>query len=796
MEQRTQQTHHQSRLGEQITLLTGADDWHTAASAGVRAMRLSDGPVGVRGGSFDSVRRGALLPNPAALASTWDRALIREAGQLLGREARDAGVDWLLAPTLNLPRSPLGGRTFECYSEDPLLTAEVGLALILGIQSTGVAATAKHFVANESETERLSYSVRVSERALRERYLLPFEVAVTEGRVAAIMASYNALNGTLATENRWLLHDLLRTEWGFTGAVVSDWGAARTTADTILAGLDLVMPATESPWGDQLRAAVRSGEVPVAAIERAAGRIAEIARRTDPALEPAALADQDDEAAKSLLRRAATLGSVLLANDGILPLVHIDADADAVRRIALIGPGARELCLQGGGSALILPKHHTGLIEALRPHFGPGTEFVLADGVRIGRTLPLLDPSRIEEALSLEFADAQGTPISRRQLDVSHAVLESAPAGTVAVTMRARVRFAETGTHQLAVRGDGYFALSVDGTVTELTNATPDRDPLSPIVEPAECVFEVTEGTHDIALTLRWDQSADWHVLGLGHLAPESDEKTRIAQAAELAGSADIAIVVVGTTAEYETEGVDRTTLALPGGQNELVTQICLANPNTIVVVNTGSPVLLPWAKLPRALLWAGFPGQEGGEAIADILVGDAEPGGRLAMTLPSTQADLPSIIPDDGVLEFIEEDRIGYRAATDSVYPFGHGLGYTQWAFEAVKVQRGPDGEVAVSVTVSNVGQRAGREVVQAYLRDEDGLRRLVGFGAIELGAGETGITVVQVRARSLRLWHLDGWRQRTGELTLDIGSSSSALPLSVTLECSQTTRTELGTG
>ncbi|MBN9612178.1 MAG: glycoside hydrolase family 3 protein, partial [Actinobacteria bacterium] len=277
MEPSTRETSSAAVLADQIRLLTGADGWHTADDSGVRSLRLSDGPVGVRGGGFERPRRGALLPNPALLASSWDRELLRRAGLLLGFEARDAGVDWVLAPMLNLPRTPLGGRSFESFSEDPVLTAEMGLAMIRGIQATGVAATAKHFIANESETERLGYDVRVSERTLRQRYLLPFEVAVTEGAVAAVMASYNSVNGELATESARLLREILREEWGFDGVVVSDWGAARSTESTILAGLDLAMPGPDGPWGERLADAVREGRVPEAAVRDAAERIVALA---------------------------------------------------------------------------------------------------------------------------------------------------------------------------------------------------------------------------------------------------------------------------------------------------------------------------------------------------------------------------------------------------------------------------------------------------------------------------------------------------------------------------------------
>lgn len=321
-------------LARKVRLLTGATTWRTAADeeAGLRELVMSDGPAGVRGEAWDERRTSALLPSASALGALWDEELVGELGALLAAEAVRKGVDVVLAPTLNLHRSPLGGRHFECFSEDPELTGRIGAALIRGIQARGVAATAKHFVANDSETDRLTVDVRVSERVLREVYLAPFEAAVEAG-VWLVMAGYNAVNGTTMTAGE-LLAEPLKGEWGFDGAVVSDWGAVRSTGTTARAALDLAMPGPGGPWGASLVRAVKDGLVPEAAVDDKVRRLLRLADRVG-ALGPhrrraTAVAGARDS--RALLRRAVAAGSVLLSNRAVLPL-----DPAALSGVAVIG---------------------------------------------------------------------------------------------------------------------------------------------------------------------------------------------------------------------------------------------------------------------------------------------------------------------------------------------------------------------------------------------------------------------------------------------------------------------------
>ncbi|WP_346011039.1 glycoside hydrolase family 3 N-terminal domain-containing protein, partial [Streptomyces sp. SID5606] len=357
-------------------LLDGATTWRTRAepALGLRELVMSDGPAGVRGEAWDERITSVLLPSASALAATWDEDLVESLGGLLAAEARRKGVDVLLAPTLNLHRSPLGGRHFECFSEDPELTGRVGAALVRGVQAHGVAATAKHYVANDSETDRLTVDVRVDERALREVYLAPFEAAVAAG-VRLVMAGYNAVDGTTMTANA-LLSDPLKGEWGFDGVVVSDWGAVRSTEDTARSGLDLAMPGPDSPWGEALARAVADGTVPEDTVDDKVRRLLRLAAwlgalgEGEPTASGAARAGTEAPPAprpavapreRALARRAVAAGSVLLANRGVLPL-----DPGRLRTVAVIGAHAARTRTQGGGSAGVFPPHEVSVLDGVR----------------------------------------------------------------------------------------------------------------------------------------------------------------------------------------------------------------------------------------------------------------------------------------------------------------------------------------------------------------------------------------------------------------------------------------------
>src|SRR5438270_13578035 len=373
-------------LEQKVRLLTGRDSWvlYGLGAVGLRPMVLSDGPAGVRGTRFDRDDPSSSLPCGVGLAATWDERLVQEVALALGREARAKGVDVLLGPTDNIVRTPLAGRGFECFSEDPLLTTRMAVAYVRGVQQAGVAATVKHFVANDSETDRRTYDARISDQVLRELYLPPFEACVAEAGVALVMAAYNSVNGATMTANPTLLRGLLKTEWEFPGVVVSDWSASRTTVPSALAGLDLVMPGPDGPWGDHLLAAVQAGEVPESEIDDKVARLLVLAHRVG-ALDgvgeprPAALVDP------ALVREVTSRSFVMLANSrGLLPLA-----AAGLRTVALIGPNATNPTTQGGGSVRVLPVVRPGLPEALRSALGAAAGISVHQGCLTSATIAL-----------------------------------------------------------------------------------------------------------------------------------------------------------------------------------------------------------------------------------------------------------------------------------------------------------------------------------------------------------------------------------------------------------------------
>jgi beta-glucosidase len=445
-------------LEQKIALLSGADLWHTVgyAEPPVPAIRTSDGPAGVRGTTWDGIR-SASFPCGSALGATWDPDLIREIGRALGREARSKSAHVLLAPTVNLHRTPIGGRNFECFSEDPVLTAALAVAYIEGVQAEGIAACVKHFVGNDTELERMSISSEIDERTLRELYLVPFEAAVQRAGARAVMSGYNRLNGTFCSEHHWLLTELLRDEWGFDGVVLSDWYGSHSAGPSLLAGLDLEMPGPPRARGSNLRAAVDAGEVGEADLDRSVARLLELANWTDAATTGTDEITADDPATDAVIRRAATRAMVLLKNEG--PVLPLAADA---HRIALIGPNARYGRVQGGGSARVKPIQRPGPLDVLR---GRGFDVSFTPGGAIDKYLPT-----VHGDFTVERADGEGAPIDRLSWRDGGSVLGDRSG----LAMRISGGFVPetTGPWEFGVRAIGPVAVRLDGAaVVELPEA-------------------------------------------------------------------------------------------------------------------------------------------------------------------------------------------------------------------------------------------------------------------------------------------------------------------------------------
>ena len=804
-------------LETKARLLSGQDMWSLPAvpAIGLRSLVMSDGPIGVRGVRWTADDPSIALPSPTALAATWDPALARRAGRLLAQEARRKGVHVLLAPTVNLHRSPLGGRHFEAYSEDPYLTGAIGTGYVRGVQDGGVGTTVKHFVANDAETERFTVDNQVGARALRELYLAPFEAIVKDARPWGVMAAYNGVNGATMTEHRALQRGVLRGEWGFDGFIVSDWTAARDTAGALAGGLDVAMPGPQTVYGEALAAAVRDGLVAESDVDDAVRRVLTLAARVgaldgaEPAVAPADRPGPID--GDALAREIARRSFVLLRNETqALPLTP--GGPSGLRSLALIGAAARDARVLGGGSALVFPDHVVSPLDGLRAALPADVRLAYAVGAD---PTDELAPAGTGFALRAVVRAEDGRVLGESRLPSGQVQwLGDFPEGVAyeelhSVEVTGTFTPRESGAHSFGTRGLGGFRLTVGGEVLFDGHQAMDETD-----DPFEAFFgspvprgraELTAGEPvEVSLisTVAKTEEANWRAVcfSLVHRAPERDPEELIQEAVAAATAADTAVVVVATTESVESEGFDRTDLRLPGRQDELVRRVAATGTPTVVVVNAGSPVEMPWREDVAAVLLSWFPGQEAGAALADVLLGAEEPGGRLPTTWPVRLTDAPvsQVAPSDGQLSYDEGVFIGYRAwerqeGAAPAYWFGHGLGYTDWAYEAVDFTPASDpaGELGtVTVRVRNVGSRPGREVVQLYLAPRAGsvvtaedrpARCLAGFAAAEAGPGETAEVTIPVRRRAAEIWDeaADAWRLVPGSYTAEAGRSVADLRL-----------------
>ncbi|MER5671476.1 beta-glucosidase family protein [Pseudonocardia alni] len=795
-------------LAEKVGLVTGATMWSTreVPRIGLRRMTFSDGPSGVRGEVWDERRPSLSLPSASALAASWDPGLVARAGTVLAGQAVERGVDVVLGPTINLHRSPRGGRHFEAYSEDPFLTGRTAAAYVAGLQAAGVAACPKHFVGNDSETERQTVDVRMGDRALHEVYLAPFEAAVRAG-AWVVMSSYNRVGGTTMTESP-LLSEPLKGEWGFDGVVVSDWTAVRSLASAS-AAQDLAMPGPAGVWADGLLDAVTAGVVDERVLDDKVDRLLLLASRVG-ALDggPARPAPPSVGDGRATAREIAREGLVLLDNDGLLPLGP-DADLD----IVVVGQAAVHPRIQGGGSATVVPDrvvtpldgitaalsrsrvtHVLGAandqVQPLDPDRvtdpvtgGPGVRVRLLDE----HDRPLLDELRHTTALTWFGGDA---PVAR--------------SSTVEVSVRWTPRDGGPARVGFAGVGDGH--LTLDGVTVLRARVEPEGHPIESVLVPpgTSTPVEVRAGV-PVELVLRFRPSERKESLAnatgvtLGAVTSAQEPQRLIAEAALRAARADVAVVCVGTDAGAEAEGRDRRDLRLPGHQDELVRAVAAANPRTVVVVGSGAPVLTPWRDEVAAVLLSWFAGQEGGTALGEVLAGVAEPGGRLPTTWPAAEADVPvlDVRPVDGVLDYAEGVHVGHRgwlrSGATPAWPFGHGLGYTTWEIGGLRVPERHDahgpGPLRLATAVTNTGDRPGKCVLQVYASRPAGgpghpARTLVGYAVVRSGPGVTTPVEIDVEPRELARRAGDGWVVDPGPLCLAVGRSVTDLPVHATVE------------
>lgn len=795
----------QLTLDEKIALLGGADAWHTVAipHLGIPAIKVTDGPNGARGASRTGVPTSACFPAGVALGATWNPDLVREVGKALAEEVQSKGAHILLAPTVNIHRSPLAGRNFECYSEDPFLTGVLASAYIDGLQSRGVGACIKHFVCNDSEFERHSMSSDVGERALREIYLKPFEIAMRRAKPWTLMSAYNRINGVWASENDCLLLDILKGEWGFDGLVMSDWYGAYTPR-AIASGLDLEMPGPPK-WleAEQVQAALAAGKVNEAQIDDKVRRLLRTIERVgafeNPELQPEQAIDRPEH--RALIRRAGAESIVLLKNEGdILPL-----NPNRPQTIAVIGANARWAAIMGGGSAQVAAHYAVSPLEGIRNRAGDEVRVEYAVGCHLHRLLPNIDkdwlrqPGSDQPGVILEYFAGPGLTGAARHVEVIETAeaswfgnfVEGVDARQFSARLTADLSVPESRRYLLGLNNVGQGRLWLDGEL-RIDHWT-GKNPLDGGEKQVEIDLRAGR-SYRLEIEYSWAAEGNWRGLHLGLLPAAAVDLMEEAEA--LAARADVVLLFAGLTADWEGEGADRVNMDLPGRQDELIRRVAAANPNTVVVLNNGSPLHMPWLGEAAAVLQAWYGGQEAGNAIADVLFGDADPGGRLPATFPKRLADNPAYLNypgENGHVLYGEGLFVGYRyydaRGIEPLFPFGHGLSYTRFEVANLRLSTAalePGQPLSLSLDVTNAGERAGSEVVQVYVGDvESRLQRpekeLKAFAKVHLQPGETCTVSLTLDADAFAYYDpaQPGWVTEPGEFELLVGRSAADVRL-----------------
>ena len=791
-------------LDEQVALLAGGDFWHTMPipRLGVPAMRVTDGPAGARGTRFDGLA-SMNVPCGTALAATWDPVLVDEIGRLLGREARVKGASVLLAPTVNLHRTPVGGRNFECMSEDPYLTARTTVAFVRGVQLEGVASCIKHFVGNDTEFERMSINSVIDETTMRELYLVPFEAAVREAGVMSVMTGYNRINGPYAADSAELVTTVLRDEWGFDGLVMSDWFGLHSTVEALLAGVDLEMPGPTRHRGRRLVDAVAGGDVDGAVVRERARSVLRFMERLGvlDGQGPADEATSHEPNDTALVRLAGARAMVLLRNEHVGDQPVLPLQLDALRRVAVVGPNAAIGQIMGGGSAHVTPTSVSHPLAALVDRCAAsGVEVVHAVGCRIHRRLPELDLQRCGPVTVDYFAESgdldrldvppvrSGTTGTVRLMWASDPLGRGLATPEYGVRLRTELTPDVSGAWQFSLESIAPARVLIDGEVVLDNAASPVGGSFFGTGRGEITASKGLVSGHSVDLVVELRHANTGLGMGglnLGALAPAVGDL--VSDAVDRAASADLSIVIVGTNDDWESEGWDRSSLQLPGDQDELVHRVAAASRSTVVVVNAGSPVTMPWLHEVDAVVMAWFPGQELGHALIDVLTGAVEPQGRLPVTFPASLEETPAFEHHpgrNGTASYLEGRLMGYRwydtVGREPLFPFGFGLGYAVITIDAACAM----GAHTVGVTLSNSSDRDGVEVVQVYAHcvDRAGLaadepeQRLVGFARVEVPAGATVEAEVTLDPDAYRAWDRDRheWQQRSALHHLRVGRSS----------------------
>ena len=789
----------QMTLEEKISMLAGADLWHTVPvpRLGIPQLKVTDGPNGARGAWGNMGPASVATPVGIALGATWNPALVEKVGNVLGDELKAKGAHILLAPTVNIHRTPIAGRNFECYSEDPFLSGMIASAYIQGIQSRGVGACIKHFVANDQEYERFSISAEVDERTLREIYLEPFRIAIRNANPWSVMSAYNRVNGVYACENNHTLLEILKGEWKYDGFVMSDWNGTYD-AQVPAGGLDLEMPGPARWMAEEhVKKSLASGILSEEALNDKVRRLLRVLEKArlfeNPELQPERAENKPQH--RKIIREAAREAIVLLKNKGILPLRK-------VKSIAVIGPYAQSAQILGGGSSNVTPHYVISPFEGIRNRAGDKVQVETAPGCFIYKNLPAPAPETLSTSdgrRGLHLSLFNGTEFTGRAAyteattRVQYGWYESTVprVDQQAFSLRLEGFFTpqESGTHKLALNTVGWAKLYLDEEL--LIDHSADFNMAKQIT--AEIELEAGRA-YPLKIEYYWKGSPRWRSLSFGHQPPHT--RDMLAEAVKLAKRSDVVVLIAGLNSEWESEGFDRADMKLPGAQNELIERIAKANKNTIVVLNAGSPLEMPWIDKVPAVLQLWYNSQEQGNALADILFGDVSPSGKLPATFPVRLEDNPAYINypgENGRVYYGEGIFVGYRyydkKQITPLFPFGHGLSYTTFEYNNLRLNARsltPNELLKVRLDVMNTGKVAGKEAVQLYVRDVTSTvarpeKELKAFAKVELAPGQTRTVTFTLDREAF--WYFDvranTWATESGDFEILIGSSSRDIRL-----------------
>ena len=793
-------------LDEKVTLLSGFNNWYTnkIERLNIPSIKMSDGPNGVRGDGT-SGKSSACFPCPILMGSTWNEDLFYEIGEALGEEANDKDVDVLLGPTINLHRHPLGGRHFENYSEDPFLVGKLATAYVKGVQSKKVSACLKHFIANDTEFERHTSSSNVDERTLREVYLLPFEMGVKEGNSKSVMSAYNKLNNIYCSSHKELLIDILKKEWNFDGYVVSDWGAALETVENAHGGLDLEMPGPGNTWGKKLLEAVTEGLIDEEIINDKVERILNIAEFSGRFDSPENKLEKSNirKSHNKLLRNVASEGMVLLKNEKILPLKK-----SAIKKLAVIGPNAKNSQIIGGGSASLKPHYQVHPFEALQERFSDDFSISFAEGARTNKYLPKLNErlfSNSEDGFLVEYFDKE---INKDKLISSEVlkgnkfwVFEGFAKDIINKEERPSVivRFScdyspdVSGEHDFEIFGIGLGKLKIDGKVLiDNWNETTQGEAFFSFATAPKRNSIYLNKNETYKFEVEYFFEGRFPAIHFGCMPPEKENL--LEEAIKTSREADAVILIVGTNSDWETEGNDRSDLALPADQDKLIESVIKENANTVVVINSGSPVSMPWINDSNAILQSWFGGQEYGNALADLIFGEINPSGKLPTTFPVQIEDTPAFDYYPGKnsqMNYEEKLLIGHRwyerKGKKPLFPFGFGLSFTKFSFSDLEVIKKDDLNINCKFRIKNFGEMDGHEVAQCYVaflkaEEDEPLKTLQSFKKVFIEKNKEIELEISLNKRNFSYWDVDkkDWMVKPGEYRIDIGSSSEKIELS----------------